>query len=252
MEEMGFGPAYFAIISGSLLNCQTIPATAKLLYASITTLTFGKGYCWASNQYLAQRFQWSERTVSRLIAQLQEAGFLKIVMVKDQETGQTERRIYTDLSVAWAINQVGEAGWTKLSGGVDKTGEGGRQNCLGGVDKIVYQNNKRRINNTPVVPKEVVEAIRTFAGEDEELYAAIHDFVENRAAPPNPKPVKTAQGMKRLLNDLVKKSNGRRDVQLLMIDKAIRQNWQGFWELNEDEMPKEKVTEQEEGYYGWQ
>ena len=235
MEGMGFGPAYFAIIPGPLLDCQEIPASAKLLYASITSLTDARGYCWASNRYLAERFRWGERTVTRLIAQLQEAGFLSIVMDKNKETGQMERRIY--------IGQI-------ASRGVAKIGEGS-QKWLGGVAKTGEQNNKRRINNTPVVPKDVVDTIRTFAGEDEELYDAIHEFVENRAAPPNPKPVKTAQGMKRLLNDLVKKSNGRRDVQLLMIDKAIRSNWQGFWGLKEDEMPQEEQESQEEGY-GWQ
>lgn len=234
MEEMGFGPAYFAIIPGPLLDCQEIPASAKLLYASITSLTDARGYCWASNRYLAERFKWGERTVSRLIAQLQEAGFLSIMMEKNNDTGKMERRIY--------IGQI-------ASQGVAKIGDG-RQNWRGGVDKIGEQNSKRRIN-PPVVPQEVAEAIRTFAGADEELYTAIHDFVENRAAPPKGKPVKTAQGMNRLLNDLVKKSKGRRDVQLLMIDKAIRQNWQGFWPLNEDEMPRSAPEHKEEGY-GWQ
>ena len=67
-----FGPSYFAIITGPLLDNRALAANAKLLYASITSLTDSRGYCWASNKYLADRFGWGERTVTRLVAQLQE------------------------------------------------------------------------------------------------------------------------------------------------------------------------------------
>ena len=55
MEEPR-SPAYFAIITGPVLDNRELAANAKILYASITSMTDSKGYCWASNQYLADRF----------------------------------------------------------------------------------------------------------------------------------------------------------------------------------------------------
>ena len=39
-----FGPSYFAIITGPLLDNRALAANAKLLYASITSLTDSRGY----------------------------------------------------------------------------------------------------------------------------------------------------------------------------------------------------------------
>lgn len=117
-----FGPSYFAIITGPLLDNRALAANAKLLYASITSLTDSRGYCWASNKYLADRFGWGERTVTRLVAQLQEQGFIRTAMALNKETGQMERRIYIGSEAAEGVVKIGDPGqnWRV---GVAKTGE---------------------------------------------------------------------------------------------------------------------------------
>lgn len=117
-----FGPSYFAIITGPLLDNRALAANAKLLYASITSLTDSRGYCWASNKYLADRFGWGERTVTRLVAQLQEQGFIRTAMALNKETGQMERRIYIGNEAAEGVAKIGDHS-QNWRGGVAKTGE---------------------------------------------------------------------------------------------------------------------------------
>ncbi len=117
-----FGPSYFAIITGPLLDNRALAANAKLLYASITSLTDSRGYCWASNKYLADRFGWGERTVTRLVAQLQEHGFIRTAMALNKETGQMERRIYIGNEAAEGVAKIGDPS-QNWRGGVAKTGE---------------------------------------------------------------------------------------------------------------------------------
>lgn len=117
-----FGPSYFAIITGPLLDNRALAANAKLLYASITSLTDSRGYCWASNKYLADRFGWGERTVTRLVAQLQEQGFIRTAMALNKETGQMERQIYIGNEAAEGVAKIGDPG-QNWRGGVAKTGE---------------------------------------------------------------------------------------------------------------------------------
>lgn len=117
-----FGPSYFAIITGPLLDNRALAANAKLLYASITSLSDSRGYCWASNKYLADRFGWGERTVTRLVAQLQEQGFIRTAMALNKETGQMERRIYIGNEAAEGVAKIGDPS-QNWRGGVAKTGE---------------------------------------------------------------------------------------------------------------------------------
>lgn len=117
-----FGPSYFAIITGPLLDNRALAANAKLLYASITSLTDSRGYCWASNKYLADRFGWGERTVTRLVAQLQEQGFIRTAMALNKETGQMERRIYIGNEAAEGVAKIGDPS-QNWRGGIAKNGE---------------------------------------------------------------------------------------------------------------------------------
>ena len=138
MEEPIRSPAYFAIITGPILDNRELAANAKILYASITSMTDSKGYCWASNQYLADRFGWGERTVTRLIAQLQELGFIRTVMVLNEQTRKMERRIYIGNDAAEGVAKIGYPcqNWRV---GVAKNG-----------DPYYMLNNK--LDNTPLNP----------------------------------------------------------------------------------------------------
>ena len=80
--------------------------------------------------------------------------------------------------------------------------------------------------------------VTKYAGEDQELLEAIREFLINRATPPKANPVKTPYGMRRLLRDLDKLSEGNREIKLAVLDKAIKHNWRGLFALKPDELPQ--------------
>lgn len=84
-------PNYYAIIPAPVLNHSELSPSAKLFYAQITGLLGQGGYCWASNEYFAERNGVSRWSIANWVAQLTEAGFLVVKYGKDTDY---QRRIY--------------------------------------------------------------------------------------------------------------------------------------------------------------
>ena len=231
-----FGPSYYAILTGPVLDNRELSASAKLLYASITSYTVQTGYCWAGNKALAERFGWGERTVSRCIAQLEDAGFIRHGMYFNQQTGKMERRIFIGHEVASDVAKIGE-GRQKWRGGVAKSGDTLH-------NKKEEEKGKREKKFFP--PPDLWGRCVKFCGGNCDLEAALLGFLENRAARKNP--IVTDRAMSILLNKLTRESNGNHVVMIAMLDKAVLKNWDSVFPLKEDEMPNaqaNRVQEQE-------
>ncbi len=71
----------------NLLADRGLNPRAKLTFTTITMLSEQKGYCFASNGYLANSQGCSKVTISRCISELQKAGYIRI------EQMGSERRI---------------------------------------------------------------------------------------------------------------------------------------------------------------
>lgn len=127
---------YYAVIPATVRYSRDVSDGAKLLYGEITALCDKSGFCWAANSYFAELYDCSERTISRWISELAQAGF--ILTLVDNERGNS-RKIWL----------------TESQGGIDKNvhrvttkmSQGSRQKCREGIDKNVY-------NNTTVEKKE--------------------------------------------------------------------------------------------------
>lgn len=83
---------YFLIIPAYIADDSDIPAAAKLFYGRLTQLTSQQGYCWASNDYLAQLCYVSPREIQRWLLKLKEKNYISI------EMSEKDRRIFTTLS----------------------------------------------------------------------------------------------------------------------------------------------------------
>lgn len=149
MSEPGNGN-YYAVIPAEVRYDSGLSANAKLLYGELTSLCNRTGYCWAANSYFAKLYGLSERTISRLIGQLEEAGYIHCDTAATKEG--TERHIYAGLFLV----QREEGGRQKCPGGVDK-------NVDTPIDKNVYQNNKQENNkqNIPPIPPKGGRAAKT-------------------------------------------------------------------------------------------
>ena len=91
--------AYYAIIPASVRYHQQLSANAKLLYGEISALTTREGYCFASNQYFADLYQVTPRSIIRMINQLETCGFIRTQEERDPSTGRVRgRRIYLAMS----------------------------------------------------------------------------------------------------------------------------------------------------------
>lgn len=71
----------------NLLADRDLSPRAKLMFTTIIMLSEQKGYCFASNGYLAKSLGCAEVTISRRISELQRAGYIRIEQVG------SERRI---------------------------------------------------------------------------------------------------------------------------------------------------------------
>jgi len=78
MLENGYG-----ILPNKVLFDDTLKPNAKLVYVFVSSLCAEKGYCWASNQYIADQFKIASSTVSALVSELVNAGYLHIELDKN-------------------------------------------------------------------------------------------------------------------------------------------------------------------------
>lgn len=119
---------YYAIIPANVRYDKDLPANAKLLYGEITALCNEKGYCWATNQYFADLYGVSIKSVSRWVSQLVDKGYIQSQLIYKEGTKEIqERRLY----IAYPM---------------DKNVQGYGQKCLEATDKNVQDNNT--VNNT--------------------------------------------------------------------------------------------------------
>ncbi len=74
---------YFAIIPCDVMYNKDLPANAKLLYGTITSLTHKEGYCYASNAHLAEYYGVTPQAISKWVKLLENFGFIKIEYIYD-------------------------------------------------------------------------------------------------------------------------------------------------------------------------
>jgi len=102
-------PAYDAVIPAPVRYDKELPDGAKLLYAEIRALCKRRGYCWASNQHLANHNGVSPWTISIWLKKL--AARNHVVLRVDQQAGN-KRKIYL-AEVVGSLGKTKEPLWEK-------------------------------------------------------------------------------------------------------------------------------------------
>jgi len=131
-------PAFWAVLPAAVRYDEELPPNAKLLYAEISSLTDQRGYCFASNEYFMQLYGLGERTIRRLLSELQRRGY---VTIADGDGGKDRRKIY--------------AGINPLAQNPAKNGREPGQNFPGNPAKNGPHNKKenKKENDPPKAPK---------------------------------------------------------------------------------------------------
>ena len=70
-------PNYYAIIPAEVRYDEELSDKAKLLYGEISALANKNGYCFANNKYFAELYGVDKSTITRLLKQLENKGYIE-------------------------------------------------------------------------------------------------------------------------------------------------------------------------------
>jgi len=85
-------PNYYAVIPANVRYDNNLRDKAKLLYGEITALSNKDGYCFASNKYFAELYDVSTTTISTLISELVDRGYLENEIIYKEGTKEILNR----------------------------------------------------------------------------------------------------------------------------------------------------------------
>lgn len=228
-------PGYYAIIPADVRYDDRIPANAKLLYGEISALIGAEGYCFASNQYFAKIYGCTPVTVSRLIAALEDNGYIKREIEKDSSGKVSCRKIYLSVSMP-EIHPLNNFDNTPL------------QNCGEGINKndkdtntsntvSLKENKKEKSKPTPLTDEQlhdlVVAGISAMAAPSwtkeikNELYRLIMSLYDPKREVRKARPVRSELSVNGTFRKLLLHSQGDPLVMIDMLCSAITGGWQG-------------------------
>lgn len=84
-------PSFYAIIPANVRYAEITP-NAKLLYGEITALCNQNGLCYASNNYFANLYRVSKKSISNWIKELQDNGFVTVEMIYKEGSREITNR----------------------------------------------------------------------------------------------------------------------------------------------------------------
>ena len=85
-------PNYYAIIPAEVRYNKSLKDKAKLLYGEIVALSDKNGYCYASNRYFADLYEITLTTVSLLIKNLVDNGYIESEIIYKEGTKEILNR----------------------------------------------------------------------------------------------------------------------------------------------------------------
>ena len=240
MEEQQ--KAYYAIIPANVRYDKDLVPNAKLLYGEITALCNEKGYCWATNQYFAELYNVSDRTIKKWISQLTDKGYIQRSVKYREGTKEIEQRklfIGRENNFTTPGNYVPdprENNFTTPSENNFPVNNTSINNTFNNTN--IYKGEKKRKSET-------VNSVIAEYTENKELQDALHGFVEMRNKARKPL---TARAMKLSLNKLNELALD--DVtKIAIVNQSIMHNWLTFYKLqNNNNGSQRQLTRKEMGY----
>lgn len=253
--------SYYAIIPADVRYDSELSANAKLLYGEITALCSEAGYCWASNNYFAELYQVTKKSVSNWLQQLEDKGYISRSLIRDGNT-VLERRIYLtpakDEEKIVEKNEDIESEKEKISSPAIENNfptyrkdfpypiennfpNLGKKSSLPREKKFAYNNTSNNTENNTLnitsnnkeraKKKETVDdVIKGYAQDDIEMLEALNGFKEMRSTI---KATLTVRAIKQILNKLNSMSLDR-DTQIRIIDQSTMNSWKGIFPLKVD------------------
>lgn len=233
--------SYYAIIPANVRYDKDLAPNAKLLYGEITALCNEKGYCWASNQYFAELYNVSDRTIKNWISQLADKGYIQRSVKYREGTKEIEQRklfIGRENNFTTSGNYFPdprENNFTTPSENNFPVNNTSINNTFNNTDIYKEKNNK----------KESVNSVIAEYTENKDLQDALHDFVDMRTKARKPL---TVRAMKLSLNELDKLAVDDM-TKIDIVNQSIVHSWLTFYKLqNNNNGGQRQLTRKEMGY----
>ena len=251
-EEEMENPSYYAIIPAEVRYDKDLKDKAKLLYGEITCLSNKKGYCYASNDYFANLYGVAKETISRLITDLVDKGYVTREVVYKKGTKEIESRyirisqylltknaIPIDENVNTPIDKNVKTLLTKKSIPID---EKVKENNTS-INNININNtsiNNTSINNRKenIKRKDDLKEIIDDLVSNEDVKKSLLDFIDMRKTIKKPLTKRALEMIIKKLNTLSSNEEEQREI----IDQSILYNWQGIYPIQKDKQRQQKST----------
>lgn len=214
-------PNFWSVVPAPVRYDKVLRANAKLIYSEITALSNKQGYCSANNEYFAELYDLSKKTVGELISQLADRGYVEIEILRDARNLVMERRIWC--AVETPFLQLSPPPKNRDTS-PEKSGDPPPKN------RGYIKENKTRKNNTPKAPKGA-SAFAAFAGNNFELLAALTGFEEMRNRRRKPM---TDRARTMLLNRLQELAPDDPAKQVRLLDQSTLKCWDTVYPLDAD------------------
>ena len=229
-------PGYYAIIPADVRYNEQLPPNAKLLYGEITALTTQQGYCYATNDYFCRLYGFSDPTITRLLKSLEDNGFIRREVIRDQTGKVASRKIWLCVSTYSAQPPINFEGTlpSKLMGPPIKI-DGENNTYEYSLPNASAREEPAKPQRHTLTDAQMDEAIRQCVGtlaktnhwsdsEREAVCKLVQEFYSPRAM--NGKPPKhTTRGINGLFRKLA--PNGRCSAKAAgeMLNEAIERGW---------------------------
>ena len=136
-NEKPSNQSFFGIIPDTVFFDEKLTDRQKLIYILIQKLTNQKGFCFASNKYIAEKMKSSSSFVSKAISKLIKLGYLYSQMIKNEKGEIVQRRLYPNNNPSF---NLGEGVWHTRTRGM-------AQPSYRGMARTCQENNISNYNN---------------------------------------------------------------------------------------------------------
>lgn len=199
--------AYYAVIPANVRYDENLKDKAKLLYGEITALSNEKGYCYASNSYFSELYKVTKETISRLLKNLCDGGYVSIELVY-QGKEIIGRKVFIEKSI-----------------GIDEKINTYCQNSQDPIDEKVKDNNT--INNKKEKRKTEFDELINSYTENQKLKDTVYEFIKFRKSI---KATVTTLALKKILNKLNILAFDDND-KIAILENSIMNGWRGIFPL---------------------
>ena len=146
MEEI---QSYYVVIPTIIFEDENLKDSSKLLYGLISTLINKNGYCYAGNEYLANKRKTTPQNISRLLKELEERKYIIIEYLRDGAIVKN-RKIYINSRLTETLTAINQ----NVNGTVNRNV---KESNITSITKVIHISNKAIICR-------VVEKLNELAG----------------------------------------------------------------------------------------